>query len=131
MSKWSRESILDIFVPKSFQWYNELFNPMGFDPYNRSLKIRESIGNLIPKVGVHLRVWGFIPSHSPTFLRARDVTLKLPSWLAPLQTLTLVTNLRIGLWQWLSLGRLFLLMIPSSQHWRMNANLMTIICMTI
>jgi hypothetical protein len=30
--------------------YNEIFNPMGFDPCNRSLKIQESIGTLIPKV---------------------------------------------------------------------------------
>ncbi len=26
------EPILDIYIPRSFQWYNELFNPMGFDP---------------------------------------------------------------------------------------------------
>jgi hypothetical protein len=43
---------------------------MGFDPYNRYLKIRESIKTLIPKVGIHLGVWRFIPSHSPTFLGA-------------------------------------------------------------
>jgi hypothetical protein len=39
---------------------------MGFDPYNCFLKIRESIGTPIPKVGVHLGMCGFIPSHSPT-----------------------------------------------------------------
>jgi len=38
---------------------------MGFDPYNCSLKIQKSIGILIPKVGAHLGVWGFILSHSP------------------------------------------------------------------
>jgi hypothetical protein len=43
---------------------------MGFDPYNRSLKMWEFIGTPIPKVGAHLGVWGFIPSHSPTFPRA-------------------------------------------------------------
>jgi len=37
---------------------------MNFDPLNHSFKIRESIDILIPKVGVHLRVCGFIPSHS-------------------------------------------------------------------
>jgi hypothetical protein len=40
---------------------------MGFDPYNRSLKIWDSIRTPIPKVGAHLGVWGFIPSHIPTF----------------------------------------------------------------
>ncbi len=33
---------------------------MSFDLYNRPLKIREPIGTKTPKVGVHLRVWGFI-----------------------------------------------------------------------
>jgi hypothetical protein len=28
----SCELILDIYVSKSFQWYKNLFNPMGFDP---------------------------------------------------------------------------------------------------
>jgi hypothetical protein len=41
---------------------------MSFDPYNCPLKIWESIRALIPKVRVHLGVWGLIPSHSPTFL---------------------------------------------------------------
>jgi hypothetical protein len=46
--------ILDIYVPKAFQWNEEIFNPMGFDPFNRSLKIWKSIGIPIPKVGAHL-----------------------------------------------------------------------------
>jgi hypothetical protein len=41
---------------------------MGFDPYNGSLKIQESIETLTPKVGVHLGVWRFILSHSPILL---------------------------------------------------------------
>jgi hypothetical protein len=40
---------------------------MGFDPSNRVLKIQESIGTLTPKMGVHLEVRGFIPSHSFAF----------------------------------------------------------------
>ncbi len=48
----------------------ELFNPMSFDPYNYPLKIWESIGILTPKVGIRMGVWGFIPSHIPTFSRA-------------------------------------------------------------
>jgi hypothetical protein len=43
---------------------------MNFDPCNRLLKIEESIEILIPKVGVHLGVWGFIPSHFFAFLGA-------------------------------------------------------------
>jgi hypothetical protein len=52
----SCEHILDIYVLIAFQWYKGLFNPMGFDPCNRSLKIWESIGTLTPKVGAHLGV---------------------------------------------------------------------------
>jgi len=56
--------ILDIFVSKSFQWYKKLFNPMSFDLSNYSLKIWESIGIPIPKMGAHLVMCGLIPSHS-------------------------------------------------------------------
>jgi hypothetical protein len=44
---------------------------MGFDPYNCSLKIWESIRTPTPKVGVHLEVWRFIPSHSPILSHSR------------------------------------------------------------
>jgi len=40
---------------------------MGFDPWNYSLKIRNSIETPIPKMGAHLGVRRFIPSHSPSF----------------------------------------------------------------
>jgi hypothetical protein len=49
---------------------------MGFDPCNRPLKIRESIRTLTLKVGTHLGVWRFIPSHSsPT-----PESMKYDSW---------------------------------------------------
>jgi hypothetical protein len=64
----SCKPILDIYISIYFQWYKELFNPIGFDPCNCSLKIRESIRTPTPKVGVHLGVWGFILSHSPALL---------------------------------------------------------------
>jgi len=80
----SCEPIWDIYVLRAFQWYKELFNPTGFDPCNPSLKIWKSIMTLTPKVGAHLGVWRFIPSHSPTFPGAWDVTPKLPSWPTPL-----------------------------------------------
>jgi hypothetical protein len=90
---------LDIYVLRAFQWYKELFNPLGFDPCNRFLKIRESIGTPTSKMGVHLGVWGFIPSHSLTLSGAWDMTPKLPFWPAPLQALALVVNPRLGLRQ--------------------------------
>jgi hypothetical protein len=70
----SWEPILDIYIPRAFQWYNELLNPIGFVPYNCSLKIQKSIGTPTPKVGAHLGVWGFISSHFPTLPRPWDVT---------------------------------------------------------
>ncbi len=73
----SCEPILDIYVPKSFKCYKEPLNPMSFDPYNHPLKIWKSIGTLTPKVGTHLGVWGFIPSHSPALSRAWNVTPEL------------------------------------------------------
>ncbi len=83
---------------KNFQWYKEFFNPMGFDAYNRSLKIQESIGTSTPKMGAHLGVWRFIPSHPPTLLRAWNVIPGLHYWPAPLQALVLVTSPRLRLW---------------------------------
>ncbi len=70
---------------------------MGFDPCNCSLEVWESIRTPTPKVGVHLEVWSFILSHSPTLLGACNVTLRLHSWPAPLQTLALVASPRLRL----------------------------------
>ncbi len=47
-------------------------------------------------MGIHLGMWGFIPSHSPTLSGAW--ALGLHFWLAPLQALALVTNSKLGLW---------------------------------
>ncbi len=63
----SYKPILDIYVPRYFQLYKEIINPMSFDPWNHPLKIWESIGISTPKVGTRLGVWGFIPS---TFLHS-------------------------------------------------------------
>jgi hypothetical protein len=76
--------ILNIYVSRSFQWYKELFNLISFGPCNFPLKIWKSIETPTPKVGAHLGVCGFIPSHFPTLLGAWNVTLMLHSWLAPL-----------------------------------------------
>jgi hypothetical protein len=71
----SCKTILDIYVSKYFQWYKERFNSMNFDPYDCPLKIQESIGTSTPKMGVHLGVWGFIPSHSFALSGAWNATL--------------------------------------------------------
>ncbi len=90
--------ILNIYVPKAFRWYKKLLNIMNFYPCNCPLKIWESIGTPTLKMGVHLRVWGFIPSHFPTLLRAWNVIPRLHTWLAPLLALALVASPRLGLW---------------------------------
>jgi hypothetical protein len=79
----SCEPILNIYVPKDFQGYRELLNPMGVNPYNCSLKIQESTRTLIPKVGPHLgvRVHYLTIFYTP---RAWNVTPELPFWPAPL-----------------------------------------------
>ncbi len=62
----SCKPILNTCVLKDFQWYKEVFNPMSFDYWNYYLKIPDSISIPIPKMGVHLGVCEFIPSHSHT-----------------------------------------------------------------
>ncbi len=76
---------------------------MGFNPCNHSLKIWESIRTPTPKVGAHLGVWRFIPSHSPTLPGAWNVIPRLHSWPTSSQALALVTSLRLGLWHIISL----------------------------
>jgi hypothetical protein len=96
---WSCKLILDIYVPRDFQWYKKKFNPMIFDLYNCPLNIRESIETPTPKVGAHLGVWGFISSHSPTHPRAWNVTPEFHFWPTPLQALAMVASPRLGLQQ--------------------------------
>jgi hypothetical protein len=86
----SREPILNIYVPRSFQWYKEMFNRMAFDPCNWSLKIWESTRSPTFKVGAHLGVWVMLTlSHIPG----------LPFWHATLQALALVASPRLRLRQ--------------------------------
>jgi len=68
------EPILDIYVPRDFQWYKQRHNSLSFDLWNRSLKFQESTGTPSPKVGVALGVWRFTPSYFPTLPRVCDVT---------------------------------------------------------
>jgi hypothetical protein len=85
----SCEPILNIYVPRVFQWCKELLNPVSFDPCNRPFKIWESTETSSPKMGVALGVWGFIPSHFPTLPRPCGVTLGLPLGLQPCKPLCL------------------------------------------
>ncbi len=55
--------------------------------------------DLTPKVGTHLGVWGFIPSHFLKLPGAWNVTPKLHSWAEPLKALALVVSPRLGLRQ--------------------------------
>jgi len=61
----SWEPILDIYVSIAFQWYKEIFKPMVFDPYNRPLKIRKSIGTLT-------FIWECEGSFPHTLLHSRE-----------------------------------------------------------
>ncbi len=64
-------SILNIQISITFQWYNELFNRMRFDPWNCSLKIRESIGWHAPSS---------LLVSQPYFWKSGGMTLTLPKW---------------------------------------------------
>jgi hypothetical protein len=54
---------------------------MGFDPYNCSLNIRESVMTPTPKVGAHLGVDSLTFSCIP---RSMKCDFRVHSWLAPL-----------------------------------------------
>jgi hypothetical protein len=86
----SCEPILDIYISIAFQWYKELFNPLDFDPCNRSLKIWKSTttsnsqsGSSLRSVKVHSLTFSFIPG--------------LSSWPTTLQAFTLVASPRLRL----------------------------------
>jgi hypothetical protein len=68
----SCERILDIYISITFQWYKELLNPLGFDPYNRLLKIWESTGIPISQSGSSLgsvRIYSVTLSFTPRSMR--------------------------------------------------------------
>jgi hypothetical protein len=50
----SCEPILDIYVSIAIQWYEELFDSLGFDLCNQSLNIRESTETPTPNIRIHL-----------------------------------------------------------------------------
>jgi hypothetical protein len=85
------EPILDIYVSRAFQRYQERNNILRFDPSTRTLKFRESTGTPSPKMGVALGVWVLTPSH---FLRLPGVCddSRASSWPAPFQCLCLCSR---------------------------------------
>jgi len=86
----SCKPILDIYISIVFQWYKELFKPMGFVPCNCSLKIWESIGS----------PFGSVRVHSLTLfctLGSMRCDPRLPSWPTTLQALALVASPKLGL----------------------------------
>jgi hypothetical protein len=91
--------ILDIYVPRAFQWYKKHHKPLSFDPWNRSLKFLESTGTPSLKVGVVLGMWGFIPSYSLTlsYTPICDVTLGLLLGMHPCDLFALVASPRLRL----------------------------------
>jgi hypothetical protein len=94
----SCEPILDTYVPRAFQQYRELLKLLSLGPCNHPLKIQESTGISSPKVGVTLGVWGFIPSHFPTFPGACGVTPRLSLSSQSCKPFALVASPRLGLW---------------------------------
>jgi hypothetical protein len=74
------EPTLDIYVPRAFQRYKYFFNPMGFDPCNYSLKIREPTETPIPKMKAHLGVGVFILSRSSTLSTSQEHEMWLPGF---------------------------------------------------
>jgi hypothetical protein len=91
------ELILNIYIPRAFQWYKEAHKPLSFDPQNHSLKFQESTGIPSPKVGVVLGVWRFTPSHFSTLSGVCDVTPKLSFSPHPCNPLALVASPKLGL----------------------------------
>jgi hypothetical protein len=92
------EHILNIYVPRAFQWYKDCFKPLRFDLWNCPLKIWESIKTPTPKVEPFggVRVHSLTPSHTP---RSMLCDSHLSSWPATLQTLVLVVSPRLRLRQ--------------------------------
>jgi hypothetical protein len=64
----SWKPILNIYVPRNFQWYKECFNIMGFVFYDRSLKIWESNSQSEGSFG-NVRVHSFTLSYTPGSMR--------------------------------------------------------------
>ncbi len=92
----SCEPILNIYVSIAFQWFEELFEPLCFDPCNHSLNLRESIGIPTPNMGVHMGVWGFFPSHFFALPGHENATPGLSLGSHPCKPFALAVSPRLG-----------------------------------
>ncbi len=68
----SCELILDIYVPRPFQWYNKLFNPMNFALW----RFGSPSGLQLPKWELNWECGGSFPH---TFLHSREHEMWFPS----------------------------------------------------
>ncbi len=66
--------ILNIYIPRAFQWYKEHLKPLRFDPCNCPLKIRKSTGTPTPKVELPRGCEGSFPH---TLLHSREYVVWL------------------------------------------------------
>jgi hypothetical protein len=55
--------ILDIYTSRAFHWYKELLEARILTPAIPLWRFGSPFETPTPNMGVHLRVWGFIPSH--------------------------------------------------------------------
>jgi hypothetical protein len=90
----SCKPIWDIYVPRAFKWYKEIFNPLGFDPCNCSLKIWDSNSQSGSSLG-SVSIYSLTLSYTPRSMSDSQSSF----WPAPLQALTLVASPRLRLRQ--------------------------------
>jgi hypothetical protein len=79
-----------------FQWYKEIFKAMGFDPWNRALKIQKSIWDFNSQHGSSL---GSVRVHSLTLFgtpRSMWCDSRIFLLARTLQPLILVASPRLG-----------------------------------
>jgi hypothetical protein len=89
---------------------------MSFDPYNRVLKIRESIWDSNSQHGSSL---GSVSVHPLTFFAlpgACEVTPGSPFWLATFQPFALVASLRLGLQEIMSPHTYIILLLKHAKR---------------
>jgi hypothetical protein len=55
----SYKPILDIYIPRAFQWYKEILNPIVLAPAIIPWRFKGPLGLQLSKLGVHLGVWRF------------------------------------------------------------------------
>jgi hypothetical protein len=93
------EPILDIYAPRAFQWYKELFQPWSFDPLKLPFEDSGVHWDSNSQSWILLGVWGFTPPHFLALPGACGVTPGLPLGPQPCNPFALVASPRLWLWQ--------------------------------